>query len=688
MGSERGRWAVMALALVGASASAESLQEVTVTATPLGDTPLESSQPISVLRGPELDRRRGPSLGDTLDRLPGVHSSGFGTAAGRPVIRGFAGARVGIVENGLDTLDASALSPDHAVALDPLGATQIEVLRGPATLLYGSGAIGGLVNAVTDRIPRTPQSGLSADALLAGDSASRERLGAFRLRGGTAFAPTAGGSTASSGGGSLAWTLGGFTRDAGDYAIPGTAVRGDPASATGRLPNSWTEGRGLSGGAAWIDRWGVAGLSIGQTGTRYGIPAEEGVFIDLNSRRIEGLLELDQPLPALETVRLRSTDVRYRHEEIEADTGAVGTRFDSRGRDTRLEAVHAPLAGVRGVFGVHARQRTLSAAGEEAYLPASTQERETALFWAGDRAIGPGRLEFGLRQGRASRAPVETSGFESRDFDLTSWSVGGSLPIVGPVALAVSFASSQRAPAIEELYAAGPHAATRTFETGDATLTKERSRSLEIALRQSSGPVRWKVGGFQQRFSSYIAGFPGDANGDGIADRVDDSGAIGNSPEDPGAGEFSSLFYRQAPARFTGFEAELAWQPAASPWTVKGFTDRVRGTVEGVGAAPRTPPFRVGVSVDYAAGPWAGFLSVLHAARQDRTAAFETETAGYTRVDAEVSRSWSIGAKRTATVFLQGRNLTNEEIRLATSFVKDQVPMPGRSAYLGLRLKL
>lgn len=684
----RDGWVAAGLWLAGSAMAAESLEEVTVTATPLGDTSLQSSQPVSVIRGTELDRRRGPSLGDTLDRLPGVHSSGFGTAAGRPVIRGFSGSRVGIAENGLDTMDASAVSPDHAVPIDPLGTTQIEVLRGPATLLYGSGAIGGLVNAVTDRIPTAPQRGVSADALLGGDSVSRERLGSFRLRGGTGGEPAAGPAGAGGAGGSFAWTLGGFSRNAGDYGIPGRAVVGDPASASGRLPNSWTEGHGLAGGASWIDRWGVAGVSIGQTGSRYGIPAEQDVYIDLSSRRIEGLLELDRPLPALETVRLRTADVRYRHEEIQAPSGEVGTRFDSRGRDTRLEAAHMPLAGVRGILGLHTRERTLSASGDEAYLPASTKERETALFWAGDRAIGPGRIEFGLRQGAASRSPAESSGFESRTFDLTSWSVGGSVPVAGPVAFAVSFASSQRAPAIEELYAGGPHAATRTFETGDPGLGKERSNSIELALRQSTGPVRWKIGGFQQRFSNYIAGFSNDANGDGIADRVDGSGTIANSPGDPGAGEFSSLLYRQAPARFTGLEAELAWRPTATPWTFKAFTDRVRGSVEGLGAPPRMPPVRVGVSADYAAGPWAGFLSVLHAARQDRTALFETATAGYTRVDAEISRSWSIGARRTATLFLQGRNLLNDEIRLATSFVKDDVPMPARSAYLGLRLKL
>jgi iron complex outermembrane receptor protein len=538
----RTRWGVAAIAVAGAAANAEPLQDVSVTATPLGDTPLQSSQPVSVLRGAELDRRRGASLGETLDRLPGVHSSGFGTAASRPVIRGFSGPRVGIKENGLDTMDASALSPDHAVAVDPLEARQIEVLRGPATLLYGSGAIGGLVNSVSDRIPTSPQTGLRGDALLGLDSASRERLGSVRLRGGVQPGTRAadGAAPTKPAGGSLNWTLGAFDRDAKDYAIPGTAVRGDPTSASGRLPNSFAESRGLSGGVSWTDRWGAAGVSHSGIDSRYGIPSEDGVFIDLRNRRTEGLVELDAPLPGLETLRLRTADVRYRHREIEGASGEVGTAFDSRGRDTRLDAVHLPVLGVRGALGLHSRQRDLTVSGEEAYVP-STRERENALFWVGERAVGPGRLEFGFRQGRATRTPDAASGFEERRFDLTSYSLGGVVPVFGPIALSVSAGSSQRAPAIEELYANGPHAATRTFEIGDAALGKERSRNIEIALRQATGPLRWKAGAYRQRFSSYVAGFATDDDGDGVADRVDETNAIANSAADPSAGDLHRL---------------------------------------------------------------------------------------------------------------------------------------------------
>ncbi|HYF59136.1 MAG TPA: TonB-dependent receptor [Burkholderiaceae bacterium] len=680
----RPRVALAALAALAAAAAplrAETLPDVSVTATPLGDTPTRSSRPISVLRDAELDRRLGGSLGETLERLPGVTSSGFGTAAGRPVVRGQSGPRVGVVDNGLDTLDVSALSPDHAVPLDPLSLRQVEVLRGPATLLYGSGSIGGLVNGVSERIPTTALRGTSGEALAAGDSASRGALGSLRLRGGTAGRPGAQGS------GSLNWTLGGFARDAGDYRIPGTAVRGDPSSASGRLPNSDAESRGASGGLSWTDRWGAVGVAHSTLDARYGIPSEDGVFIDQSNRRTEGLVELDAPVPGLESLRLRTAEVRYRHSEIERASGEVGTRFDSRGRDTRLETVHAPLLGVRGALGVQSRTRALGASGDEAYVP-SARERERALFWVGERAFGPARIELGVRAGRADRDPDAASGAAARRFDLGSWSLGGVVPIAGPIALSANYGVSQRAPAIEELYANGPHAATRTFEIGDASLSKERARNLEVALRQDSGPVRWKAGAFEQRFSSYVTGVATDVNGDGVADRVEDDGTIVNDPTDPGAGELSRLAILQAPARFRGLEAELSWQPAGSPWTVRAFGDRVRAAVDGFGAAPRTPPERVGLSLDYAQGPWSGFVSALHAARQDRAGELESPTPGWTRVDAEVARTWRLSADRSATFFVQGRNLTDADIRLATSFVRDRVPMPGRSVFAGLRVRM
>lgn len=662
-----------------AEATGQSLQSVTIIGTPPADTLLDASQPVSTLSGTALQRRQAASLGDTVDGLPGVSSTGFGVAAGRPVIRGQGGPRVLVLENGLDSLDASSISPDHAVATDPLGLRRVEVLRGPATLLYGSGAIGGVANAASEWIPTRTNRQTAGDLLMSGDSASRGLLGAARLQGSTGADQR------------LNWTLGGFARHAGDYAIPGTAILDDPTSARGRLPNSFSRAQGLSGGVSWIDRWGMVGLSTSGLRSQYGIPSEPDVNIDLRNRRTEALAEWFEPMAGLESLRVRGTDVRYRHEEIDAPTGAVGTAFASRGQDVRLEGLHSAVGGVRGVLGVHLKQRNLTASGEEAYLP-STRSRERALLYAGEWLLGTGsrapRLEFGARAGQAYQDPDASSGLPARSFTLGSGSVAARWPLGATMSTSLGAGVSQRAPSAEELYAQGAHAATATWELGNPDLAKERSRYIEWTLRGGEGgSLRWNIALFQQRYASYIAAFGTDLNSDGVADRVNGQGQIVNSPTDPSAGEFTQVEYLQAPALFRGIEADIQWRAPGSAWGYRVFGDAVRGTVQGLGDAPRQPPLRIGLQADYNAGPWSGFVSVMHAAQQTRTSVFETPTPAYTRVDAEISRLLHQSGRSALIAFVQGRNLLNEDIRLSTSFVKDSVPMPGRSVFAGIRAR-
>lgn len=647
----------------------QTLPQVTVTATPLGDTALDASQPAVVLRTESLDRQRGVSLGATVDALPGVSQTGFGLAAGRPVIRGLGGPRVGVTSNGLDLLDASSLSPDHAVAVDPLQATQIEVLRGPATLLYGGGAIGGLVNVVDERIPTTRLSGISGQAIVAGDTASDERLGSAQLRGGHQ---------------GLNWTVGAFRRHSDDYRIPGYATVGDADSARGRLPNSFTDASGASAGVSYVGRWGAAGLSYSRIDNRYGIPSEEDVDIDLRDRRLESLVELDRPIDGLESLRIRYARGRYGHDEIERPDGDIGTAFRVEGRDLRVEALHQPIAGWRGAVGTQWRARDLDASGDEAYVP-STDERHRGVFWVGERAFGAHRLELGVRHERVGLEPAAAASAARRSFGLNSASVGGSTPLSPTLSLALNVAHAQRAPAVEELYAAGAHAATSTFEIGNPALSKERANNFELALRGRGDALTWQAGVFHQRFANYVYGSLTDEDGDGVADRVDDAGDIANSVAAPRAGELDRLEYRQARARFYGLEAEFAWRPRASAFGWRVFGDTARGSLKGAGDVPRMTPTRIGASVDYRQGAWNGFVSVLRALEQDRVAALETPVSGYTRVDAEIAYTWRWGPQGQLTAFVQGRNLTDDEIRLSTSFVRDRVPMPGRSVYAGLR---
>lgn len=651
-----------------AQAPASASQEVRVTATPLSSDGFESPQSISVLRGIDLSRRQSATLGETLSFEPGVQSSGFGIAAGRPIIRGLDGPRIRTASDGLETLDISAISPDHAVTADPLSARQVEVLRGPATLLYGGGAIGGLVNVVSERIPQTRLTGVQGEALAHTDSATHGGQGALSLRGGAQ---------------GLNWTLGGFGRTADDYEIPGHAVVNDPGSPRDRLPNSFARSRGGSAGVSYVGQRLTAGVAHSQVASRYGIPSADA-SIRLRQQRTEGLLELAQPAPGVESLRLRHAENRYRHDEIE-ETGEVGTAFRNRGRDSRIELRHLPVGGVRGVLGVQLRDRTFGATGEEAYVP-TTRERFNGLFYVGERRVGAARIEFGARHERARLEPQAGDDVPSRRFGLKSASLGAVLPIGSAgYAVGAQVSSSQRAPAIEELYASGPHAATRTFEIGNAALPRERATNFELSLRRNSPTLDWKVAAFVNRFRDYIFARLTDDDGDGIPDRTDDAGAIENSAADPGAGELQRVAYDRARATFRGVEAEVRWRPQGLPVQLRGFADTARGTLTGAGNVPRMSPTRLGASVDYAQGPWSGFVSLLSAQRQSRVAALETATASYRRLDAELAYGVRLGASATAQLFVQGRNLLNDEIRLHTSFIKDVAPQPGRSVLAGVR---
>ena len=661
-----GAWSGCALAQ-----TAQPLTEVRVTATPLASDGLDPAQPASVLRGAELNRRQAATLGETLLLEPGVQSSGFGIGAGRPVIRGLDAARVRVTSDGLDTLDASTISPDHAVTADPLAARQIEVLRGPATLLYGGGAIGGLVNVVAGRIPQARLDGVHGEWLASSDSATRGGQGALGLRGGAR---------------GWNWTANAFGRAASDYAIPGRAAVDDPQSARGRLPNSFARARGGSVGGSYVGERLTVGLAQSDSSSDYGIPGGSS-RIDLRQQRTEALVSAEQPLPGFEALRVRHVENRYRHDEVEA-TGEVGTAFRNRGRDSRIELRHLPVAGITGVVGVQLRDRTLSATGEEAYVPA-TRERMAGVFWVAQRALGPARLEFGARHETARLDPLAPGARPARRFGLVSASVGAVVPIgAAGHSVGAQLSTAQRAPAIEELYAQGPHGATRTFELGDARLRRERAVNLDLSLRRSTPTWQWRAGVFVNRFRDYVFGRLTDADGDGVRDRVDRTGAIVNTAADPSAGDYQRVVYDHARATFRGLEAELRWRPEGTPWRLRAFADTARGRLDDVGNVPRMAPMRAGGSVDYDRGAWSGFVSLLAVRRQDRLATLETPTAGYRRLDAEVAYTLQPGENASLQLFVQGRNLLDDEIRLATSFIKDFAPQPGRSVLVGVRGRL
>ena len=627
------------------------LNAVIVTAVPFANrSELDLAQPVSVLQGDDLRSKREASLGDTLSQELGVTSSAFGPAAGRPIIRGMDGPRIRVLEGGIGTQDISAVSPDHMVTADPLNASQIEILRGPATLLYGSGASGGVVNVVTERIPTRLFKSPTGSAELRGNSATDERSGTLNAMGSA---------------GPMSWSAGGFKRKTGDYDTP-----------VGVVGNSAIDSDSLSLGGAFIGERGYVGASVSQLQSLYGIPGTDGTKIDLKQRRYDIAGELDDPLQGFKRLKVRMGYSDYRHAEVEG-SGEIGTRFKNQGFESRAELLHTPIAEWQGVLGVQFQDRDFSAIGEEVLVPA-TKSQSTGLFLVEERNWARWRLEFGGRAERATQTPQDGDANPARAFNLYSTSAGVLWKFRDGYGLGLTATRGQRAPSTEELYSNGAHAATRTFQTGDNALGKETSNNIDLALRKTAGPVKWKVNVFHNRISDYIFERSIDADGDGQADQVDETGT-----PDPN-GDYLVQNITQASARFYGLEAEAIFTLLPDRLDLRLFTDAVRGKVDG-GNAPRTPPQRFGLQLDHKTGPWATSLSVVHSARQDKLAELESETPAYTLANIEVSYRIKKGHALGYTFFVQGKNLLDEEIRVHTSYLKAVAPLPGRAVVLGLR---
>jgi iron complex outermembrane receptor protein len=640
---------------------ADVLPPVVVTATPFEDRgELDMAQPVSVLKGDDLRRKREASLGDTLSRELGVASSSFGPGAGRPIIRGLDGPRVRVLENGVGTLDISSISPDHAVTAESLNASQIEILRGPSTLLYGSGASGGVVNVVNGRIPNQLFKSIKGNIEARGNTATEERTGAFNANGSI---------------GQASWSVGGFKRKTGDYHIPGRANESDLNSRAGVVENSAVSSGGLSAGGSYVGERGFLGGSVARFDSEYGIPGPEGAKIDLKQTRYDLAGELEKPIAGFEKLKVRMGYNDYKHAEIES-TGEIATRFKNRGLESRAELLHSPIANWKGVFGMQFRDRHFSALGEETVVPV-TKSHSLGVFLVEERNWDRWRLELGGRGEYAAQDPGNSH--PSRLFGLYNVSAGILWKFMDGYGLGLSAIRGQRAPSTEELYIRGAHHGTATFQTGDSRLTSETTNNVDLTLRKTTGPVTWKVNVFHNWISDYIFVRSADTDGNGVADRVDKEGTLGPT------GEFLVQNFTQAGARFYGAEAEVIFTLKPNEIDLRLFTDYVRGKLNEGGNVPRITPLRFGLEFNHRTGPWAANVSATRVMRQNRLAELETSTPGYTLVNIEVSYRIKETRSNGIKIFLQGRNLLDEEMRVHTSFLKNFAPLPGRALVVGLR---
>lgn len=696
------------------------LSAVQVRASVLPGTVEDLARPVEVLAGERLDAAKASSLGETVNKLPGVQSSYFGPGVGRPIVRGFEGARVQVLSDGLGSGDVSTVSADHAVSIEPFLANQIEVLKGPSTLLYGSGAIGGAVNVIDGRIPEAATiEPLQGRAELRGGTVNDEKTGMLRLDGTSAS-------------GNLVFHFDALHRETGDYDIPGSAESArllaaegeepDPAS-SGTLANSALRTDSGALGVSWIGNRGFIGVGYSLFNTRYGVPGhshdegdahghdadddhgeeahgDDAVHILLDQQRTEVRAGLDG-LGVFETLRVKFADTRYTHTEFEGD--AVGTVFDNTSQEARVELVHQPWAGWRGAFGVQWGSRDFNAIGEEAFVPA-TQGNDTGLFWIGERRSGDFKFELGARHDRNSidavpqlQAPLRAN---SRKFEAISGSAAVQWEVNERFHASLGLDRSQRVPTAEELFSNGLHVATGTMEIGDDTLGVETANRLELGLRWHGERIDLGAAVYAIRYADFIYQASPESLIDPGTPLMDDGVPV--------------RLWNQADARFHGMEADAtialvdndsgAWDLRVFGDVVRGklapggrerdvevevfHDDRVRqyaGRISLEGNLPRLAPARLGADLSWSDGPWRASLGAVRYLKQDRVAANETTTPGYTLVDAHLAWHRDTAAGNAWEVFIDGSNLLDQEARPHTSFLKDLAPLPGRGIAFGVR---
>jgi iron complex outermembrane recepter protein len=660
------------------------LDGIVVVADPLGRSQDDVGAGVVVLSGETLHQRRGSTLGESLEGIPGIAADTFGGGASRPVIRGQTAPRVRVLSDGAGMFDASDVSPDHAIPVEPMLLDGVEVLRGPSALIHGGSAIGGAVNLLDGRIPTAlPRNGVE---------------GTLELRGGTADGELSAAGGVTVGAGNFALRFEGAHRDLDDYRVPyylppshgGHDHDDDHEDGFSRLPGSYNRTGTFSIGGSWIGADGYLGVAYTERRARYGLPGHSHDYedchphgsslhcgghdhgdddhdhdhgeddhaevpeVDMLSRRFDVRGEWNDPFAGFERLRVRGGYTDYRHDEI--DDGVPATSFRNNGYDMRVELRHAPLGGLRGVFGAQYADNDFVAEGAEGFIPQSNT-RNGAVFLLEEYGIGDWRLEGALRQEwQATRG----AGRPDTSHAPFSASLAAKWDFIPGYTASVTVARSQRAPHVQELYARGVHFATNTYELGNPDLDEETAHSIELGLRKTDGPTTFSASLYHYVYDGYIYA--------DTLDRFED---------------FRLVRYTQRDARFTGVEGSLthAFTPVFSG-TV--FGDYVLASFQDGSNLPRIPAARLGARADIAYENWSGSLEYYRVFEQDRIADFETPTAGYNMVNATLAYNFGTGPF-SSQIYLRGTNLLDETALNHASFVKDRAPLRGRHVVLGLR---
>ncbi|MDO6694120.1 TonB-dependent receptor [Aliiglaciecola sp. 3_MG-2023] len=704
----------------------QEIEKLVITSHPLNPTILESTTPVSIIAGENLESRIAPTLGETLKNVPGVHSTYFGPVSSSPIIRGLDGPRVKILQNSLDASDASRVGPDHAVSTEAANATQIEVLRGPATLLYGSGAIGGVVNIVDNRLPVQRRDEIEGKVSYLHDSVSSEDLFNVNVDGGND---------------TIMWHFDAFDRETEDYSIPGSADI-DGTEDSGKLDNSFIDANGFTAGLGWASDNANVAFSFGQLDSDYGVPGhsheheedehdedhdeeeheEEEVFASLEQDRYQFLVDFHDLDGFFSEVKFRSAYTDYSHSEIE--DGAIGTTFSNESIESRLWGKHRSINGWEGVIGLNYTNSDFSALGEEAFTPASESDA-FALFVLEEKQVDDLLFQMGFRYEK-SDISVDNSFFESieddhadedhdedehdeeiffddQSYSALSLSAGVVWSIQDNATLSFNYARSERAPSSAEIYSNGLHIATGTYELGAGfdiessdeageyhivqnlqEPEKEVSNNLDLTYHFSGESVEATFSIFYNQIDDYLfqenTGFTyedGHIHSEGEEEELDEE----HDHEDE---ELAIYLFRQQDADIYGFEAEIDWH-FTEQIRLETFADITKAELTTGENLPRIPPARIGFGLHFDSDYWHAEVGATYNAKQTDIADYETETAGYTLVNAAFNYYTDV-ADNELVLFVRGNNLLDKEARVHASFIKDVAPLPGRSVVLGARL--
>ena len=712
-----------------------SYERIVVTASPLQKSAIDSAQPIYVMSADELREFQAATLGETLRNIVGVQASYFSPTASSPIIRGLDGPRVRILQNGLDVADISRGGPDHAISTETSTAQQVEIFRGPSTLLFGSGASGGVVNVVDNRVPRFIDEGISGQYGLNYNSVSQEQLASAELNARN---------------GNFAFHLDAFQRDADDYEVP-TFVN-DEGEESDHIENSFTEDSGFTLGASYLLDNGFIGFSAGRLEREYGIPGhehhghdhgheeeyhdeedhgheeehehgeehdhEEGVFAKFKQDRYQILSSFENPIPGFERLDLNLGYTELTHSEIEEEM--IGSGFAVEQSELRIAATHAPIAGWRGAVGVQVEQRDYESNGEEAFTPSSETDL-TGIFWLVERNFGDLTVEAGARYEQVS---LKTAEFNTLDYTPGSFSLGFRYQVNENLQYALNASYSERAPQANELFSNGMHFATSTYELGGIyelheehheehheeeheeehagephlelyhlevasnALASEKSNNIDLGVHYQTERFHVEANVFLNDIDDFIyQQNTGIMSNQLELDHAHDEEHAGHDEHEGHGHDEEGLpvyLYQQQDARLFGYEVSGHYQVTQN-WHIDAFTDYTRAKFVNGGNIPRIPAQRIGATLKYTQPTWDAALGMTRYADQNKVGENEEATDGFSLVNLRLNYYPGMFANQDVSVYFKVENLTDELGFVHSSFIKEDAPLPGRNIGIGVR---